>query len=108
MIRSIKIISSQKDLQAVAKKLGVRPDWHEPDEQAVTVVVSGKSFDNAGFWGLDYEISENKRKAERKKEYGRAWTCVEKYVVIKQNGKPVAEVNLASLFAMACGNPMED
>lgn len=31
-----------------ANHTGVRPDWHEPDEQEVTAKIVGESFDNAG------------------------------------------------------------
>lgn len=58
---------------------GVRADWHEPDEQGVTAVAKGTVFDNAGF------------------------SPPERSIIIKQNGKSVAEVNLAILFAWATG-----
>lgn len=80
----MKRIQSKAELVALAKRLGVRPDWHEPDEQGVTAGTHGTSFDNAGFWGSDN-------------------TCrtQEQYVVIRQDGEAVAEVNLATLFAWA-------
>jgi hypothetical protein len=67
-------------LKTFAKQLGVRGSWHEPDEQGVTAVVTGKRFDNANLAGGD-----------------------EKFVIIKQNGKPVFKINLAMLFAYATG-----
>jgi hypothetical protein len=83
-------ISTQAQLQALARELGVRPDWHEPDEQEVTARVWGQNFDNAGFWGS-----------------GRDWDmpadCIEMWVTLYRDGEPVAEVNLATLFAFACG-----
>lgn len=86
-------IESRKELIALADELGVRKDWHEPDEQGVEVVVKGNVFDNAGFWprGVYYAP-------------GAEFDGTEKYAVIKQNGKPIAAVNLATLFAMACSN----
>ena len=80
----MKIITSKDQLKELASQLGVRDSWHEPDEQGVDVTVHGNSFDNAGFWPE------------------RAWGGhLEKHVVIKQDGQPVAAVNLASLFAYA-------
>lgn len=81
----MKKIHSKKELKELAKELGVRHDWHEPDEQEITAVVKGRVFDNAGFW-----------------PYG-ANSITEKHVIIKKNGKEVAAVNLATLFAFACG-----
>lgn len=69
-------VVSREGLRQVAKQLHVREDWHEPDEQGVTATIEGRRFDNAGVDG-------------------------ERMVVLKQFGKPVAKVNLASLFAMA-------
>lgn len=82
----VKRIMSKDDLLAIAAKLRVRPDWHEPDEQEVTVSICGTTFDNAGFWGDAFPMTGAR----------------EKYVKIKQHGKVVAEVNLADLFAYAC------
>ena len=70
-------VTSIGQLKALAKELGVRDDWHEPDEQEVDAVVHGNTFDNAGF------------------EY-------EKHVIIKKDGEPVARINLATLLAFAC------
>jgi len=71
------------ELKKYAKQLGVRGDWHEPDEQSVTAVVKGKTFDNANLSGGNIGG--------------------EKFVIIKQNGKPVFKINLAMLFAYATG-----
>jgi hypothetical protein len=46
----MKIITDRAEFAALARELGVRPDWHEPDEQGVRARVEGLSFDNAGFW----------------------------------------------------------
>ena len=91
---AIKRIDSKQDLQEVARKLGVRPDWHEPDEQEVTAETRGTSFDNAGFWGSEFE-AECENETRFKPE-------IERYVQIKKDGKIVAEVNLATLLALAC------
>lgn len=47
----MKRINSKEKLIELAKALGVRHDWHEPDEQSLTTVeLRGNNFDNAGFW----------------------------------------------------------
>lgn len=74
----MKQILTRKALLELDESLGVRPDWHEPDEQEVTAHVVGAEFDNAGTPG-------------------------EMTVVLRQNKKVVGEVNLASLFAWATG-----
>lgn len=85
-------VHTRAELQSVALGLGVRPDWHEPDEQEVTASVEGDSFDNAGFWP-DETCSEQLR------DGGGSEMCVK----LHQDGKLIAVVNLATLFAMACG-----
>jgi hypothetical protein len=96
----IQRINKRDDLVALANKLGVLPDWHEPDNQEVTAEVRGKSFDNAGFWGSAEVrwIEENRRRGHMA-----GVTSLEMYVTLYQDGKPVAEVNLATLFAFATG-----
>ncbi len=82
-------ITSRARFIALAGELGVRMDWHEPDEQGVTAHVWGTSFDNCGTWPHD--------------EIGFDPAAVEMYVMIYQNDKPVAAVNLATLCAWASG-----
>lgn len=91
----IRRIDTRAELIAVARGLLVRPDWHEPDETEVTAEFHGKSFDNAGFWGAVAE-------AEMVDRHGTD-VAVEMWVTLKQEGHPVAEVNLATLFAWATG-----
>jgi hypothetical protein len=80
-------ITSKRQLKDLAKQLGVRDDWHEPDEQNIEAKVFGKIFDNAGIYGLSLDIPTEQK---------------EIYVVLYQNKKPVAEIDLATLFAFAC------
>jgi hypothetical protein len=82
----VSIISTRRDLQALAHQLRVRPNWHEPDEQEVTAECVGNTFDNAGSWP----------------ERTSGGTC-EMHVYVRQNGTDVAVVNLATLFSWACG-----
>jgi hypothetical protein len=86
----MKRITSKTELEALAQKLGVRPDWHEPDEQEVTAEVRGVSFDNAGTWGPGFDPSTYPN-------------IEEMHVVLTQDGENVACVNLATLFAWATG-----
>jgi hypothetical protein len=86
-------IQTREDLRKVAALLGVRNDWHEPDEQDVTAKVMGRSFDNAGFWPREMYRDLHKR----------APGAIEMYVEIVQDGNVVAQVNLATLLAMAAG-----
>lgn len=64
--------------------LGMRRDWHEPDEQDVDVEVHGEMFDNAGFWPIDGSLEAH-----------------EIHVIIRQANMPVAAINLATLLAWA-------
>jgi len=108
---AIKRINTRRELQRLAKELGVREDWHEPDEQDVEVYGFGGHFDNAGFWGLRHlaerETHDRMNLLDPKNtgEYIMEDTdrFVEKFAVIYKDGKAVAEVNLATLFAFACG-----
>lgn len=105
-------INTREELKRLAKDLGVRDDWHEPDEQGLRALVFGKNFDNAGFWGLEHLA---KRETEARV---RLWNpkntadggviedaeqFVEMFVVLYQNDRAVAEIDLATLFAFACG-----
>jgi hypothetical protein len=92
---NIKRITTRDELKALAKELGMRPDWHEPDERDVGALVGGSDFDNAGFWGA----------AEQARWVKSTGTLdgVELWVTLYQHGTAVAEVNLATLFAFATG-----
>lgn len=84
-------ITNLSQLKFLASELGVRHDWHEPDDQNVSAEVRGGWLDNAGYWG---SLSALLPVTDDQKEL---------WVVIKHNGEPVAEVNLATLLAFACG-----
>lgn len=88
MSERLKRIQSRDDLLKLSDELGVRFDWHEPDEVGVTAQVGGKDFDNAGFWHND----EAARKGYE-----------ELYVRLYRKDDLVAVVNLATLFAFATG-----
>lgn len=76
----MQLINTRSEFTALAAELGVRPDWHEPDEQEVSARVEGDRLDNAT---------------------GASGACGELRVVITRDGEPVAAVNLASLCAWA-------
>lgn len=95
-------------LVALAAELGVRPDWHEPDEQGVTARVEGTplNFDNAmgpGSWYGSWRPGEQER--------------AELHVILSRRivegskatrGEDIATVNLATLFAWASETGSED
>jgi hypothetical protein len=67
----------------------VRPDWHEPDEADVDVVIRGSDFDNAmgSGDGVTKPLASGREG--------------EINVLITKEGEPVASVNLASLLGWA-------
>ena len=91
MDRTIKHITDREEFQALARGFGVRPDWHEPDEQMVTARVYGESFDNAGF-----PVSDDWQELINKGEM-----TVVFYNTIDRIHTPVAMVLLANLCAWA-------
>lgn len=89
----IRMINHRDDLVKLKSELGVRADWHEPDEMEVDAKVFGASFDNAGFWGPNVNPY---------------LSYAEQHVVLYREGEPVAAVNLATLFAWATGFQAEE
>lgn len=88
-----KRINEHEDLMTLYRDLGVRPDWHEPDEVNVTAKVIGTNFDNAGHWPADPGSNLASR-----------WIgsdSLEMYVELHKDGLPVAQINLATLFSWA-------
>lgn len=43
----VKPLHTKQDLIAFAKEHGLRPDWHEPDEQGISARLIGSHLDNA-------------------------------------------------------------
>jgi hypothetical protein len=95
----IRRITTRDDLIALASELGVRMDWHEPGNQGVTAAVFGTELDNTGgrAWGSAAAIPGGTLPPEQVSEGMEMW------VVLYQDGKAVAEVNLALLLAFATG-----
>lgn len=77
----IQVITSRDSLEDVRQRLGLRLDWHEPDEQGVTAEFEAGEFDNA----MVLPGSESG-------------------VYLLHEGRRVAYVNLALLFALANGH----
>lgn len=88
-------ITTRQQLKDLAQQLGVRNDWHEPDNHDVDVILHGTSFDNAGFWGDEARDDYIAGKIAK--------TSIERSIVIVKEGERVGEVNLATLFAWATG-----
>lgn len=83
-------IDTPRDLAAFAREYGLRPDWHEPDEQGITARVVGTpfDFDNAiGTRQYGQRFGENHQEL-----------CV---IFTQENRGDVAIVNLANLCAWA-------
>lgn len=115
-------IRSRAELLDLADRLGVRTDWQETDGQELTatmhgllfgegqtVTAHGVSYGNAGSWPLS-EATRFTAPEEIKKQpqhglpnSARAHTPLhaEMYVTLHQDGRPVAHINLALLFAWA-------
>ena len=93
----MKHIYNRKDFIKLAGELGVRPDWHEPDEQEIWVEIRGNNFDNAGFWPESHACKD---------ENGDI-SVMEMCVFINEgthdNYTTMGIVNLATLLAWASG-----
>lgn len=93
-LRGTQIIKPE-DLLKVAEELGVREDWHEPDEQGLTAEFRGSTFDNAGFWGGPTADPNDPRNQEM---HIVLWKDVDYRGGIR---RPVASINLATLLSWA-------
>jgi hypothetical protein len=93
----MKRINTRKELMELASALGVRSDWHEPDEQDLTTVeLRGNNFDNAGFW------PEHRACYDKDKDI----VLMEQFIIIRKKQDAdivsVACINVANLLAWAC------
>jgi len=80
-------LDNREELAYFANEVGTRLDWHEPDEQNLTALHFGRSFDNAGFWGDSADAYQA--------------TVSEQHIVLYVREYPMVSVNLATLFAWA-------
>ena len=97
-------ITERGEFVAWARAQGLRPDWHEPDEQDITARVEGTSmsFDNAGFWPTAWGARIN---TELHVIFSR---IVEDRRGHSRRGEDLACVNLATLCAWASNAPTND
>jgi hypothetical protein len=80
-------VCNRNEFECLSASLGVRRNWHEPDEQEVTIeFVEGRTFDNAF---VDLAGSDG--------------VPLESGILIRQYGQIVAFVNAAILFGIANG-----
>ena len=80
-------IDNKEELKSLRDRLGARQDWHEPDEQGLTV-----------------EFVYSKYDTEKEGNFDNAFTRGdhESHLVIRKYGKPVAKINIAMLLCWAC------
>jgi hypothetical protein len=114
----MKRITEQHELVELARELGVRPDWHEPDEQGITARFDGTDgdFDNAGFWPMDVSralvpgghvgYDPDRHGAPRRGEmaivlYREVQDDRDEPGADSRRGPDIAAVNIATLFAWA-------
>ena len=93
----MKDIRTQEELADLADELGLRMDWHEPDEQEISVRFEegygDRGFDNAmGTSIVPEEVDPWQFDADRRWEH-----CI----VIQKAGEDIAVVNLAQVFHWA-------
>lgn len=106
----MKLIHNRDELVQLARELGVRPDWHEPDEQGLTARFDGTDgdFDNAGFWPMikGHGYDRNEMGGPRRGEM-----CIILAREVRDESDPpgadarrgpdIAAVNVATLLAWA-------
>lgn len=76
-------VQTPDNLRAFREAAGLRPDWHEPDEQDVDARIIGNHLDNA---------MGSQNSPDNVGEYN---------VVLTKHGVDIAVVNLATLLAWA-------
>ena len=101
---AIRPLRERHELVQLARELGVRPDWHEPDEQDVTARVEGTplNFDNAmgvGHWYPGFRDEP----AQAELHVVLCRKLIEDGIA--RRGPDIATVNLATLFAWASEEP---
>jgi len=83
-------IRTHNQLHDVAQALGVNADWHELENQDVSIRIRGNTFDNTGCWPIGKWLHPGN-------------PALEYYIELRRHDETVAAVNLADLFAMATG-----
>lgn len=95
----MKRIVERDQLRQLAQELGVRPDWHEPDEQDVGAKVYGTHLDCAGFWAYRTDQSPHPDIEELHVILWR--TRYDEKTGRREDVEPIAAINLATLLAWA-------
>jgi len=93
-------IEPKEGLASLRDSLGLRKDWHEPDESEVSVSLVNPSYR----WDLKTKTESPMELREIPvSQFDNA--CGGKYeahLLIRKEGKAVARINLADLLALAC------
>lgn len=84
----MKHINTKEEFEQFSLDQGVRPDWHEPDEQRLTARVTGTHLDNA-------------MGADPYRNCGEMVVIFERLYPEPTENTQVASVNLASLLSWA-------
>lgn len=87
-------INSARALEDFRQEYGLRPDWHEPDEQGITAYALGNHLDNA--MGPTVEHGHGELQIVLAREAEGMDTSFERSTFL-----PVAVVNLATLLSWA-------
>lgn len=105
MTAKVEIVTRREQLCLLATYLGVRPDWHEPDEQRITARVEGNEFDNAGFWPEPTAHGTQELHVILSRIYDNDHddSCPSDGSCGHQRIEDIAAVNLATLLAWATG-----
>lgn len=101
-------ITERQELLDLMTELHIPGDWHEPDQADITAAVHGLNLDNAGFWplsevGRPYGVDQDEAPLMGIPDRRPTLPHAELHVTLLHEGRPVAAVNLASLFAWATG-----
>lgn len=90
-------IHTREQFQEFGREIGMRHDWHEPDERDITARVEGMSFDNAGTWPTQLGLPEIAT------ELHVIFSRSEVKAGVRIPTEDLAAVNLATLCAWAAG-----
>ena len=96
-------INTREEMKELQKELGVRHDWHEPDESGVEIIFVGRKFDNAmpTFAVSTYENGSPKEVVEPTHPNYLDHIC-ENSIVFLKHSKPIAAINVAIWCWITC------
>jgi len=91
----IPFIDSAEGLASLADTLGLRSDWHEPDESDVTATLVNPTYKGGNLFNL---------RETKIRHLDNAYTDrTEAYLAIYKDGEVKARINIATLLALASG-----